>query len=469
LAASFDKSAKLHETGVVFYEGEPFYDNGPAGQYGYGAQVRTQGDIMRALSRWYELSGDKGALDLAGKTAQYTLQFKPYWTAEAEPKAVVSTEHAHFNGHPHENCVCLMGLLRYAQDTHNAQIKQFVRDGYEYLRNWGIARIGLFGEMCAVSDMTYLAIKLSDYGVGDYWEDVDCYIRNILADRQITSADKLRKAVQADPILARFLPRTAPTDPINNPNAQTVGLGQNLEKDAPKSVPLDPAFETEDNVIERCVGAFLSDAGYPSETVKIRLMFNICCPGNANHALFYAWESIVRADNNGHATVNLLLNRASHWLDIDSYLPYAGKVVIRNKSSRSLGVRIPRWVDKKAVKVECHGKPIATYWVASYLMLSNLKPTDVINITFPMVETREQYTLKWKRDGWWMEGTNPGPNWKNDHPEVFTFDFKGNTVLDVSPRPNDSAYPSFVRPEYRQDKAPMVRVRRFVSTVDLAW
>ena len=78
-----------------------------------------------------------------------------------------------------------------------------MRDGYEYLRNWGIARIGLFGEMCAVSDMTYLAIKLSDYGVGDYWEDVDCYVRNVLADRQITSADKLRKAVGTEPIDAR--------------------------------------------------------------------------------------------------------------------------------------------------------------------------------------------------------------------------------------------------------------------------
>jgi len=34
LADSFNKSAKHRETGVVFYEGDPFYDNGPAGQYG---------------------------------------------------------------------------------------------------------------------------------------------------------------------------------------------------------------------------------------------------------------------------------------------------------------------------------------------------------------------------------------------------------------------------------------------------
>ncbi len=102
-------------------------------------------------------------------------------------------------------------------------------------------------------------------------------------------------------------------------------------------------------------------------------------------------------------------------------------------------------------------------------MFSSLKAKDVITIRFPMVETRDEYTLKWKRNGWWMEGTNPGPNWKNDHPEVFTFFFKGNTVVDLAPRPKDSAYPSFERTEYKQDKAPMIKLTRFVSAADLAW
>ena len=198
-------------------------------------------------------------------------------------------------------------------------------------------------------------------------------------------------------------------------------------------------------------------------------MFNICCPGNANHALFYAWESIVRCDEAGHATINLLLNRASRWLDIDSYLPYEGKVVIHNKTARSLAVRIPRWADRQAIKTEVNGQPATTYWAGSYMMVPSLKRQELITIRFPMVETREQYTLKWKRDGWWMEGTNPGPNWKNDHPEVFTFYFKGNTVVDVSPRPKDSAYPSFERTEYKKAQAPMINVRRFVSAADLTW
>jgi len=35
------------------------------------------------------------------------------------------------------------------------------------MRNFGIARIGLFGEACTTGDMTLLAIKLSESGVGD--------------------------------------------------------------------------------------------------------------------------------------------------------------------------------------------------------------------------------------------------------------------------------------------------------------
>ena len=44
--------------------------------------------------------------------------------------------------------------------------------------------------------------------------------------------------------------------------------------------------------------------------------------------------------------MNLLLNRASPWLDVDSYLPYEGKMVIRNKTCERVSIRIPSWVDR---------------------------------------------------------------------------------------------------------------------------
>jgi len=124
---------------------------------------------------------------------------KGYWNPENAPKAIEPSEHAQFMGHHHSYCTALMGLLAYANVTNDANLKRFVRSGYEYLRNFGLARIGLFGESCTTADMTYLAIKLTDAGVGDYWEDADQYIRNQLTELQITDSTKLRKAVEQMP------------------------------------------------------------------------------------------------------------------------------------------------------------------------------------------------------------------------------------------------------------------------------
>jgi len=68
-------------------------------------------------------------------------------------------------------------------------------------------------------------------------------------------------------------------------------------------------------------------------------------------------------ESQGVAQVNLLLNRASPWLDIDSYLPYQGKVVIRNKTARLIAVRIPRWADLGAVHSRLNDREIHQYAV----------------------------------------------------------------------------------------------------------
>ena len=77
-------------------------------------------------------------------------------------------------------------------------------------------RLALFGEMCTVGDMNYLAVKLSQLGVGDYWEDVDRYTRNQLVEGQVTDADKLRRAAAASPILCGSI-RNTRADPVQTP------------------------------------------------------------------------------------------------------------------------------------------------------------------------------------------------------------------------------------------------------------
>jgi hypothetical protein len=414
------------------------------GVCGWGAeQTYTHGSVLRALSRWTEWTRDPEYYRLSAQLKNFLLQ-KQFWHPEAAPKAVVGDEHGQFMGHIHGYTAALMGLLRYAEATHDARLMEFVREGYEFLRNFGISRIGLFGEMCAAGDMTYLAVMLSRVGVGDYWEDADQYVRNQLAEGQVTDVKKLEKAVAAGP----FLTHADPQRPLQPGRKQD---------------PIDPLEDTTDHVCERFVGAYLTDNSWPTCIPRQRFWMVICCPGNATMGLYAAWDGIVEC-RDGAAQVNLLLNRASPWLDVDSYLPYEGKVVIRNKTAQRISVRIPRWADGKAVKSQVNHQPVSPFRVNRYLVFPDLKPRDEITVTFPMVETRETYTLKWKRSGFWQESNNPGNRWMPDDPPArFTFTLRGNTVVDVAPRDDSADYRLYDRAEMKNDKAPTHRVTRFVG------
>ena len=108
---------------------------------------------------------------------------------------------------------------------------------------------------------------------------------------------------------------------------------------------------TSKNVPERSIGAF---AGYsrlndlipdheiaPGDTVDGKTFMH-CCLGNGSRAVFYIWRRMIDY-NEGQLRINLLLNRASPWAEIHSYIPYEGRVDITIKKNLDLKVRIPEW------------------------------------------------------------------------------------------------------------------------------
>ena len=387
------------------------------------------GAIVRTLCQWHKMTGDGKALEFAGKLVRFMLKERN-WKPEAKPKAVVAADHAQFEGHMHACCWGFLGLLDYAELTRNERIKAFVRDGYEYMRTFGIARIGLFGEGCTVGDMTHLAIRLSDLGVGDYWEDVDQYVRNHLVEIQQLRADLI------EPV------------PLGSPERAV------------------RSWETTERVIERNIGSLSDDATHVNMLDPGGIF---CCTENGLLGYYHAWEAIVRCAD-GAAQVNLLLNRASPWLDIDSYLPYQGKVVIKNKTARRLSVRLPRWVDQGAVQASVDGGPASGFWVGRYLVLEDIGGKKDVSIEFPMAESTETYSNGWEGVG--MPGHtectlhpgSPGKLW--EPPEEltrYTFRFKGNTVVDVSPREEGLGYPIYLRDHYKSNTAPTREVKRHIS------
>ena len=374
-----------------------------------GSMFACHGTAIRAISRWAVDSGDGKALECARKLVSFVMQPR-FWGVPTSEDPDVGADIGQFVGHRHGHTLTLRALLEYAIAANDATIKRFVRDSYEYTRSLGIARIGLFGEACTTADMIALAIKLTDSGVGDYWEDVDQYVRNMLIEYQVVDGQLLAAVSEASPPHATMTPHA-----------------------------------TDVRVIERTLGNFAGDYGNPTKLTNTWVMQ--CCTGNGSQALYYAWDGALR-HSNGIVNVNLLLNRASPWVDVHSYLPYEGKVVVRNKTARTLFIRLPRWVDRAAMRIERRDDGPPAYWLAGRLGLDGLTYGETVTLRFPTVQTQER--CKYGDD-------------------VYRCAFKGNTMVDVSPRDDAVGYPIFMRSHLLGETAPMVQVRRSVTETRIRW
>ncbi len=377
-----------------------------------GAAKSDQNRPMSALIHDYQLTGNQDSLETAKLLEKFIL--KPGMWQDTTAEGYPGNEHGIWAGHGHNNPQALMALLDMAMQENNGWLKEFVREGYDQAVRNGVVRIGFFPawvqpekfnrpgwlhgitETCAVADVLVLATKMSDAGIGDYWDDVDSIIRNQLAAQQISDVALMRRAAGSGP-----------------------------ESDA---------------LLKRFMGGFGNAA--PNGVPHMVCDLAGCCTANGSEALYYAWYGITRF-NDGVATVNLFLNRASPWMDVDSYLPYEGKVVLHNKQADKALVRIPGWLAPSDVKTSVDGKLVHPSLAGRYLVLDNLRPKDEIRLDFPVREETDKYTI----DG-----------------KPYQVTFRGSTLVDISPRDTDPKdYPLYQCDTLRSGKTPMRTARRFIA------
>ena len=97
--------------------------------------------------------------------------------------------------------------------------------------------------------------------------------------------------------------------------------------------------------------------------------------------------------------MNLLLNRASPWADVDSYVPYAGQVDIRVK--RPVTLRVPEWARPGDLVTRVDGTVRETSEQGRYAVAGEVAPGQTVTCCFPLpnrtdhvhIEKRP-YTLK---------------------------------------------------------------------------
>jgi hypothetical protein len=257
--------------------------------------------------------------------------------------------------------------------------------------------------------MTVLASKLSYYGVGDYWEAVERYTRNLLSEAQVTDS--------------WFVERIAAQHPGDQ--------------------PIREPLESADNVAEKMVGSFIGMVGANGH---MNTVASHCCTGNGNRGFYFAWRNIVTAEENV-LKVNLLLNRASQWADIDSHLPYRGQVDIRMKKDMQLQVRIPSWV-RNVSEVECtlDGRQKKCRLEGRYLNVGRVRKGQTAGVRFPL----EEKTLEIKV-----------------HELAFGIQLKGFNIVNIYPR--STMHPFFDNKDYLQDKTLWKKVVRFAPEIEKYW
>ena len=414
------------------------------GHVGFSTQLFTAGTVLRTLVMCDQVANVEVDAETMRLLRNYIMEPR-YWQVEDHPQMVIPAEHGQFIGHMHSYTQALLGLLYYAHHTGDARALALVRSSYEYMRTFGLARIGLFGEGCAVGDMTYLAVRLSQWGVGDYWEDVDQYVRNHLIELQITDTAPIQRIVEEH--------------------------GTKLD-----SIKLDSWHQgvDKDDVLNRCRGIFFSDATHPTliplrrEHIPNRscMQWVVCCSGNCSKALHVVASSIADFDAEVRtAKINLLLNRATPWLDVNSFLPYEGRVVVINKLAETLLVRMPRWTNKGDVTCEVDGVKTPFSWVGNYALVGDVKAGDTIEFAFPIVKSTEKYRVAWREEEFWQESNQPPPSWGLPRaPKQYTMQFRGNTLVHIEPRDTQIGYALYAdrSPEKYDTKVSLEPRHRFV-------
>ena len=387
--------AAVHTDGYCYFPNDPSI-------MPTGWAATFQGWTLQGVTQFYNATGSEIALELAGKLARYLKDHAEVFDAEGrflarhDASIPLSPEsplgpalHFHHNGN------AMDALAEYALATGDAEFTEFVKNSYhyarslkdssplvgffpEYIDDWPDERGVVDSEGCCVVDMLLTALWLTKAGVGDYWDDIDRFLRNQFAEMQMTSGDWITRMAEK-----------RPSQPVG---ADEVAIG------AP----------------DRCTGSFAGWSSANDFYVGAGNGIMHCCTGNGARALYYLWENMINF-REGALHLHLLLNRDSAWAEIASYIPHQGRVDLKLKQGCArLIIRVPEWIETRDSAISCrlNGAPHNLGWDERYVVVEGASPGDTIQLNFPIPERTVGETIG----------------------EVdYTLKLRGNNVVSISP------------------------------------
>jgi hypothetical protein len=415
----FAEEAVSRLSRILTHEKDYCYLTNSKGEMNSGWEATQEGWTLQGVTSVYSITGSSSARKLADELARYLRDHAGVFDANGHFLARHESEmgpalHFHANGN------AMTALSEYALATHDQEFADFVQKGYEYARSVGWPLVGFFPEYiedwpddrpyidcetCATVDMIIMATNLSKLGQGDYWDDVDRYVRNQFTEMQMKSGDWINDVAKNYP-----------------------------------STPVGPD-EDGDQVSERVVGSF---AGWASANDycanRESPIISGCCTGNGARAIFYVWENMLEF-NDETLRIHLLLNRASPWADLNSYVPFAGQIDVVMKTSCNVEIRIPEWAKLEEVTCFVSNIPREIVIHGRYAHVGSAEKGNVVTMNFPISERTEITSI----------GGVP-----------YTLIVKGNDVVSIDPP--GQWHPFYQREHYR-GKVRWTQRERFVPTI----
>jgi hypothetical protein len=382
--------------------------------------ANRNGYVIGPLVRWYELSGNESALKLATYLTNWIVYHTDLFQDDgsftlAKSESEKEPSGYDFHGHVDSRLITVSGIIRCGIAANEDDFVKYGKRVVDYVdrlcRGTGSNSFGwvyenveqVQCETCAINRMIDCAVQLARAGYPEYWNLVERAARNQLVENQLRDIDWVKSTKQMNDT----------EDVIYNNVAERVKggwAGWSFPNDwvGPHTVPEAPQI--------------------------------MCCCVTGAEALYSVWSNIVIKDDEG-VWINLLLNRSTRWVDVNSYSPYEGRIEITVKDASDLFIRLPEWVDKSKVAVTVDGAPQPFSWRGDYVHLGNLVIGQEVTVTYPLRQFTETFYLI-------SENGSPMESYK------YTVTWKGDTVIGISPK--GQYYPLYQREYYLGDVVPMV-------------
>jgi len=301
-------------------------------------ELAGSGTFVLPLARYYEISGDERARELAEGLTKYMLYQSCLYGYDGR-----------FIGHFHRNMWSIAGILKYAHLTKNEGYFLRAQKVYQFAQRLG-SSFGWFPEMvglkepseeycetCCIYDMIYGALVLAQSGLDEYWDKISSYAKNHLIKSQFQDTSIIEDHNLARKLLGGFSGWTQVND-----------------------------YFTKDGKMYICG----------------------CCSWHGIKALHYVWQAITEK-RNSNIYINLLLDKEDNDIIIRTSLPKKGQIRVEVKHPVELYLRIPPWARDDLV-IRYNKRKVFPEWKGNYLRFRNVKPADEIQVNFLVPEYKEK-------------------------------------------------------------------------------